>query len=77
MSYADDQHRPGWIVCGGESGPHFRPMELSWMQSIADQCEAAGVPLWAKQDCGRKPGQQGRIPDELWARKQLPTGKDA
>ena len=62
-----------WVICGGESGPHARPMDIAWLESIAEQCAAAGVPLWVKQDAGRKPGQQGRIPDALWARKELPT----
>ena len=66
----------GWIVCGGESGPNHRPMELAWLESITEQCSAAGVPLFVKQDCGPKAGQQGRIPDELWSLKQFPR-KDA
>lgn len=61
-----------FIIIGGESGPHFRPMKIEWLESIAEQCKSAGVPLFVKQDSGRKPGQQGRIPDRLWARKELP-----
>lgn len=64
--------RPSWIIVGGESGPRARPMNISWMESIAGQCEAAGVPLFVKQDFGGKPGRQGRIPDWLWAKKELP-----
>ena len=29
-----------WVIVGGESGPHARPMDLAWMQSLADQCQA-------------------------------------
>lgn len=61
-----------FVIVGGESGPKHRPMEISWLESIADQCAAAGVPLFVKQDCGRKPGQQGQIPDDLWTRKEFP-----
>ena len=62
-----------WVIVGGESGPRHRPMDLAWLESIADQCSAAGVPLFVKQDAGHKPGQQGRIPNYLWARKELPS----
>lgn len=61
-----------WVICGGESGPHARPMQIEWLESIAEQCTAANVSLYVKQDSGRKAGQQGRIPDSLWARKEFP-----
>lgn len=38
-----------WVVCGGESGPHARPMHPDWARSIRDQCRAAGVPFHFKQ----------------------------
>ena len=60
-----------WVIAGGESGPSFRPMNLSWLESLASQCSATGVPLFVKQDSGLRPGQQGRIPDELWVRKEM------
>ena len=61
-----------WVICGGESGPNRRPMEISWLESIVSQCDAAGVPVFVKQDSALKPGQQGRISDALWARKSFP-----
>jgi len=61
-----------WIIVGGESGPGHRPMQLSWLEDIAKQCKAAGVPLFVKQDSGPRPGQQGRIPDALWSRREMP-----
>ncbi len=61
-----------WVIVGGESGPGYRPMKVEWAQGIADQADAAGVPVWMKQDSGPRPGQQGRIPDSLWARKETP-----
>ena len=39
----------GWVICGGESGPHARPFDLAWMRSLAAQCRAAEVPFFAKQ----------------------------
>lgn len=41
--------RLDWIVCGGESGPHARPMHSDWARSLRDQCTAAGVPFLFKQ----------------------------
>ena len=29
-----------WLICGGESGPHARPMHPDWVRSIRDQCQA-------------------------------------
>ena len=61
-----------WVICGGESGPGFRPMELAWLEDLAGQCSDAGVPCWVKQDSGQFPGKQGRISDRLWAKKEMP-----
>ena len=38
-----------WVICGGESGPHARPMHPDWARSLRDQCVAAGVPFLFKQ----------------------------
>lgn len=38
-----------WVIVGGESGPHARPMHPDWARSLRDQCEAAGVPFFFKQ----------------------------
>ena len=38
-----------WVVVGGESGPHARPMHPDWAGSLRDQCAAAGVPFLFKQ----------------------------
>ncbi|NUN97116.1 MAG: DUF5131 family protein, partial [Candidatus Omnitrophica bacterium] len=62
----------GWVIIGGESGPNYRPMKIEWLESIVDQCSTVGVPVFVKQDSGRWPGKQGRIPDRLWKRKEFP-----
>jgi protein gp37 len=64
--------RLAWIVVGGESGPTRRPMDLAWLEGIAEQCQCAGAALYVKQDSAFKAGAQGRIPDALWARKENP-----
>lgn len=38
-----------WVIVGGESGPHARPMHPDWVRSIRDQCQAAEVPFFFKQ----------------------------
>ena len=38
-----------WVIVGGESGPHARPMEKEWVLEIRDQCISAGVPFFFKQ----------------------------
>ncbi len=65
-NYAD------WVIVGGESGPNRRPFEVEWAIDIYNQCKAAGIPFFMKQDSALKPGQQGRIPNWLWKIKQIP-----
>ncbi len=38
-----------WVIVGGESGPHARPMHPDWVRSLRDQCATAGVPFLFKQ----------------------------
>ena len=66
-----------WCVIGGESGPNHRPMEVQWLEDIVRQCQEAGVPVWVKQASSLRPGQQGDIPDDLWALKQYPVTLDS
>lgn len=47
-----DRDRDGyldWVIVGGESGPHARPMHPDWARSLRDQCVAAGVAFHFKQ----------------------------
>lgn len=62
-----------WTICGGESGPHRRQFEIRWAEALADQCTRARIPFFMKQDSALHSGQQGRIPDALWHRKEFPT----
>lgn len=39
----------GWVIVGGESGAHARPMHPDWARSVRDQCAAANVPFFFKQ----------------------------
>lgn len=38
-----------WVIVGGESGRHARPMEAAWVKDIQDQCKKAGVAFFFKQ----------------------------
>lgn len=38
-----------WVIVGGESGQHARPMHPDWARSLRDQCATAGVPFLFKQ----------------------------
>lgn len=39
-----------WVICGAETGPKKRHMELDWARSLRDQCKDAGVPFFFKKD---------------------------
>lgn len=52
-----------WCICGAETGPGARPMELVWARDLRDQCKAAGVPFFMKAVTG------GMIPDDLMIRE--------
>lgn len=52
-----------WLIAGGESGPHARPMEVAWGQDLRDQCLTAGVRFFFKQWGGRTPKAGGRVLD--------------
>ena len=38
-----------WVIVGGESGSHSRPLDLEWVESIVEQCRQANVPCFVKQ----------------------------
>lgn len=63
-----------WVIAGGESGPNRRPCEVEWFADLALECKEAGVAFHMKQDGGSRPGMQGRIPLEVWQRKEHPRG---
>lgn len=49
-----------WVIAGGETGPTARPMHPAWAINIMDQCHAAGVPFFFKQQ-----GEWARLCDHL------------
>ena len=50
LQYIAPEDRPfDWIVVGAESGPNRRSCKLEWVESIVEQCKAAGIPVFVKQ----------------------------
>lgn len=39
-----------WLICGGESGPGYREMDLDWARDMRRRCEDAGTAFFFKQD---------------------------
>ena len=54
-----------WVICGGESGPHARPMHPDWVMSLQRQCAAAEVPFFFKQWGGKNKKAAGRLLDGI------------
>jgi protein gp37 len=50
----------GWVIVGGESGHHARPIRSEWVSEIRDQCDEAGTAFFFKQWGGRTPKANGR-----------------
>jgi protein gp37 len=50
----------GWVIVGGESGPHARPIDADWVRDIRDQCVEQGVPFFFTLWGGRTPKAGGR-----------------
>jgi len=56
-----------WVIVGGESGQKHRPIEISWVEDIRDQCQAEKVAFFFKQVGGRTPKAGGRLLDnQIW-----------
>jgi protein gp37 len=49
-----------WLIAGGESGPHARPVDPGWVRDLRDRCQATGVAFFFKQWGGRTPKANGR-----------------
>lgn len=56
-----------WVIIGGESGPHFRAVDPTWVRGIRDQCVRSKVLFFFKQWGGFTPKAGGRIIDRrVW-----------
>lgn len=67
-------NRIDWVITGGESGPRARPMHPDWARSLRDQCQAAGVAFFHKQNGGRTAKANGRLLDGVeWSELPQPV----
>ena len=62
-----------WLIIGGESGSNARLCNVEWIRSLVAQGNAAGVATFVKQFSGKKSGEQGPLPDDIWNTKQFPA----
>lgn len=46
---ADKRRGINWVIAGGESGHHSRPMNPLWVEALRDQCMESDVPFHFKQ----------------------------
>jgi protein gp37 len=58
-----DRFAPDWIIVGGESGKHARPMDLDWARSLKRQSEELGRVFNFKQVGGRGSDKGGHALD--------------
>jgi protein gp37 len=64
---ASDLDGIDWVITGGESGPHARPMAEEWVKDIRDACVAQSVPFFFKQWGGWNSRARGRFLDSrIW-----------
>jgi protein gp37 len=56
-----------WAIVGGESGPRARPMEIAWVDEIAEMCVESGTVFFFKQWGGKNKKATGRTyRDRTW-----------
>jgi hypothetical protein len=60
------------VIIGGESGRKRRDCGIDAITKSVQLSLNAGVRVFVKQDCALLPGQQGRIPKDIWDLKQFP-----
>ena len=53
-----------WVICGAETGPGARPLDLKWARDLRDQCRVTDTPFFFK-----KAGNRKAIPDDLMIRE--------
>lgn len=61
-----------WVIVGAESGADRRDCGLDALTHTIAGVIRTGLPVYVKQDCAFKSGEQGRLPDEFWRLKQFP-----
>lgn len=57
-----DTKRELQVICGGESGPGYRPFDWDWARDLRDQCNRANAAFWMKQGGGH-PSKRDKLED--------------
>ena len=66
-----------WLIIGGESGPHARPMDPQWALDLVEAARVVGTKVFVKQGSGPRPGTQGDLPDWAFALREYPDAPQA
>jgi protein gp37 len=53
LSMRGHEQKPDQLIFGGETGPHFRSMELGWAENAKAECEEFGITFFMKQVAAR------------------------
>ena len=59
------------VICGGESGPHARPMQQSWPRLLRDLCKVEGVRFMFKQWGEWAPCSRSRMPPLIYTDEEM------
>jgi protein gp37 len=63
-----------WVIVGGESGPHHRPIDIDWVRAVRDICTSTRTSFFFKQWGGRTPTAGGRELDgQTWDQMPMPV----
>jgi protein gp37 len=56
-----------WVICGCESGPRRRTMDIEWVRYLKNQCVRSNVPFFFKQKyIGGKKIKMPMLDDQIW-----------
>jgi protein gp37 len=64
-----------WVICGGESGSKYRPMDLEWARDLRDDCRNLSISFFMKQLGGHpnKRDSMSDFPEDLRIREFPPV----
>lgn len=64
-----------WLIVGGESGSHYRPMDHAWARDLRDFANAGGTAFYFKQSAAPRTEMGQLLDGERW--EQYPDGETA
>ena len=70
----DSENHLDWVICGGETGPHARPVHPDWVRNLRDQCQEAGTSFFFKSWGKWMPANNSsKARDGLWVHENGDT----